>query len=270
MLDFLKSFCSLYTLYKLWFVVSIIWFLLALRKKKKKFSTRTLSDSLHQMPLSFKLNLLFAFLFYLVCATSYIPEKLIYNKESTFKVFSSTSIDSTQTYYIHVLGAGYSLDSNLHATQKLGLSSLGRLTEAVRIYHKHSNIRIVTSAYSKYGMESQASITKKAAIELGVKPEHIFMLEEPSTTSEEVKAFISRFGTEVQLIVSSDAMHLPRAIQMFKDNGIEAIPAPTNFKVKVDENHPIEFTLPKSKSFGLANDYFVTLMKEYYYKISGK
>ncbi|MDZ7613005.1 MAG: hypothetical protein U5K51_04320 [Flavobacteriaceae bacterium] len=64
----------------------------------------------------------------LVCSTSYVPKKLIRNLEAQYEAINTEKLDTAQTYYIHVLGAGYDLDKNLQATSQLDLQTLGRLT----------------------------------------------------------------------------------------------------------------------------------------------
>lgn len=194
----------------------------------------------------------------------------MYHKEQDYNVIEVAQLDPTQTYYVHVLGSGYTLDERLYPSQMLSLTALARLTEGIRIYRAHPNIKLVLSGPSKRGIASQAFIAKKAAIELGIKPNDVYILEEPTTTSEEVEAFVDRFGKDVRLIVCSDATHLPRAVKMFQDKGLQAMPAPTNFIIKEDINHTIQFELPNSKSFEIANFYFLAKTKEWYYAITGR
>lgn len=270
MFELVKSLCNLYDLYFAWFILSIIWLVLILKKNKIKFSSLTLDKLITHLNFWFKLNLALAFIFYLLASTRYIPSKLLLHKEQKFEVLNVEKIDPNKKYFIHVLGSGYTKDERLYASQMLTLTALARLCEGIRLHHILENSKLVTSGASKRGIESQASVTKKAAIEMGIQPSDIYILEEPTTTSEEVNAFVSRFGTDVNLIVASDATHLPRALQMYKDVGIEAIAAPTNFHIKVDANHPLHFEFPNLESFDTANQYFLAVTKEWYYYLTGK
>ena len=60
---------------------------------------------------------------------------------------------------------------------------------------------MVTSGYSSLELQSQASVAKKAAIELGVPEDQIRMLESPSTTFEEAQAFKDTFGINKEVII---------------------------------------------------------------------
>ena len=218
--------------------------------------------------LTYKLNIqkaywlwIFYFILFLVCATSYLPKYLVKKHENKKSIINLNLIDTSKTYYLHVLGAGYSLEKRLSATKQLSDVTLTRLIEAIRISKFLPNYIIVSSGHSSLGLESQASVVKRAAIELGTSEENIEMLTTPSNTSEEVSAFIKRFGTSKNVIVISDALHLPRAIMLYKKNGIVAVPAPTNFKVKQGINDYNGLTLPSISSMDLMNEYLREQLK---------
>ena len=200
-------------------------------------------------------------LLFILSSTHYVPAQLIKNYESKFTVWSPEFIESSETYYLHVLGAGYSLDPALPATSQLSTTTLARMIEGIRIARQLPNYTIVTSGYSKYGLESQASIVKKAAIELGIPSEHIEILETPSNTAEEVAAFVEQFGTQKKVVVVTDALHLPRVIMLYKKAGITAIGAPATFQVKKGPNDYSGLTFPSYRSISLMNAYLRERLK---------
>jgi uncharacterized SAM-binding protein YcdF (DUF218 family) len=175
------------------------------------------------------------------------------------------ALDQNETYFIHVLGAGYNLNPNLPALTQLESTSLSRLNEGIRIFRLLEKAILVTSAYSKYGLESQASVTRKAAVELGVSPQHIRMLESPSTTFEEAQAFKARFGISAQVIIATDAMHMLRAMDIYRDLGYEPIAAPTNFQVHFGLKSYNGLSVPNYQSFQMSDKVFRTVLKRGYY-----
>jgi len=201
----------------------------------------------------------------LICTTSYLPKLLVINIEKHHSVLYPQALDQNKTYFIHVLGAGYNLNSDLPALTQLESTSLSRLNEGVRIFRLLAMPILVTSAYSKYSLESQASVTRKAAIELGVSPQHIRMLENPSTTLEEAQAFKSRFGTSAQVIIATDAMHMSRAMDIYRDLGYDPIAAPTNFQVHFGPKSYNGLSMPNYQSFQMSNKVFRTVLKQGYY-----
>ncbi len=107
----------------------------------------------------------------IVSTTNVLPKYLVNHYESQVAICHPKLLDTIPTYYIHVLGAGYSLDKKLPVTSQLEPTNLTRLVEGIRIAHHLQHYKLITSAYSKYGLESQASVTKRAYIELGI-PSH--------------------------------------------------------------------------------------------------
>jgi uncharacterized SAM-binding protein YcdF (DUF218 family) len=197
----------------------------------------------------------------LMATTHFFPAKLMANYEDKVAICYPQQLDTTPTYYLHVLGAGYSLDPRLPATGQLSTITLARLVESIRIARSIPNYKIVTSAYSSLGLESQASVAQRAAIELGIPAKNTAMLPTPSNTAEEVAAFVKQFGTHKKVIVVSDALHLTRALMLYKKAGITAIPAPTNFKIKQGPSDYNGLTFPSLSSLDLMNEYFREQLK---------
>jgi uncharacterized SAM-binding protein YcdF (DUF218 family) len=247
MIEFLKSLPTLNNLFFIWMLL-YLW----LRFKSLKCQ---------------KTVLIAGAIGLLICTTSYIPNLLVTNIENKYSVLDPKALDPNETYFIHVLGAGYNLNPNLPSLTQLNASTLSRLNEGIRVFLLLDKTILVTSGYSKYGLESQASVARKAAIELGVSPQYIRMLETPSTTLEEAQAFKSNFGTSAQIIIATSAMHMPRAMQTYRHLGYEPIAAPTNFEVHSGTKAYNGMAWPNYDSFKLINHYFTTQLKQLYYEI---
>lgn len=208
-----------------------------------------------------RIALLLWVIIFLVVTTQFVPAKLVAAYEAKVIVCNPKLLDTTKTYYLHVLGAGYSLDPRLPATGQLSAATLTRLVEAIRISKSLPHYKIVTSAYSSLGLEPQASVARRAAIELGIPSQNIEMLTTPSNTSEEVAAFVKQFGNHKNVIVVSDAMHLPREVMLCQKAGIKAIPAPANFLVKQGPNDYNGLSIPSYHSLSLMNNYIREQLK---------
>lgn len=176
-------------------------------------------------------------LLFLLMSTAYLPFHLIKRIERTYTPFSHAgfAVDGQQVF-IHVLGGGYTYDRKLPAQSQLTSYSLGRLTEGLRLSRLFANSRLVFSGPRVSGDESMAAIMKNAAVSLGADSSRIALLERARTTKEEALHFVHRYGANVTLIVVTDAIHMPRAIHFFKEVGVDAYAAPTNFLVKDDPN----------------------------------
>jgi uncharacterized SAM-binding protein YcdF (DUF218 family) len=184
-----------------------------------------------KQPKTAKCLWVFASVFFWLTSTKYLPNYLAVQLEKKYLPLQPQALKTPpQKYYIHVLGSGNNYDDRLPATAQLGLTALSRLAEAIRIYKELPNATIVTSANSLLQKETQASVTKRAAILLGIDSSAIEKLDTPSTTTEEAADLKAKYGTNIQLIIVTDAMHMPRAITTFQAQGFKPLAAPTNFR----------------------------------------
>ena len=205
-----------------------------------------------------------ALILFVVFSTNYLPGYLVKNLESRYTPFDETK-DFSGKVYIQVLGGGYTMDERLPAQAQLSYATLGRLSEAIRIFNKLDNSVLVVSGNVASGDQSMAVVVKKAAISLGVDESRIEMLEDPSTTMEEARAFTSRYGTSSSVIIVTDALHMPRAIKFFEESGVIAHPAPTNYYVKIDDN-PFAFRwMPSAENFLLMD----RVLREFFGSVKG-
>ena len=183
-----------------------------------------------------KFVFIFAFIFFSLTSTAYLPRYLITKMESKFVPFIGDQFPHRDdTVFIQSLGGGYTVDPRLEPTGQLSWVSLGRLAEAIRIARMFDKSVLVVSGNIASGGESMASVSRKAAIQLGWEDKRIINLETPATTQQEAIAFTQRFGKKVNLIVVTDAIHMPRAMKFFREQGITPFPAPTNYLIKKDE-----------------------------------
>ena len=206
----------------------------------------------------------------LVSSTSYVPKKLIASIEKTYDPLELHLLDRSATYYIHVLGAGASMDLRLPASMNLNQETLVRLVEGIRVFNSLNHRVLVTSADSKTGLRSQAEISKETAISLGISESDIKMLTTPLNTIEEAAAFKAEFGEDKNIILVTSAIHMPRAVEIFTDQGLKVIPAPTSYYYKEDGETYNGITFPSIKSIELMNIYQITVLKSWYYKLFNK
>ena len=168
-------------------------------------------------------------LFFYAASTAWVPQYFARQLEKQYQPLKATSLQTQGKIYIHLLGSGCNLDERLPATAQLGLVAQSRLIEALRLYRQIDSSILVCSGGSSSGLESQASVAKKAAILLGADSNRIITLYTPTTTAEEAKALAALTGTNVPLIIVTDGVHMPRAFKLFSKLGFKPIAAPTNF-----------------------------------------
>lgn len=173
-----------------------------------------------------------AAIIFLLSSTAYLPAYLTRKLERQYAALTSTAGINGKVY-VHVLGSGYSNDTSVPPTSQIGPAATGRVIEGIRVFKMFDSAVMVTSGNAMHALNAptQAAVTKNAVVELGIPAEKIETLDTPSTTQEEAQAFADKFGRHVPVIVVTDAMHMPRAIKMFKAAGLSPIAAPTNYKV---------------------------------------
>ncbi len=103
-----------------------------------------------------------------------------------------------------------------------------RAWEALRLYHKIPNVKIITSGYSLHDSISDANKTATKLINAGIPKEKILMQEMAKTTFEEAQYMKERIGDKAFILVTS-AYHMPRTMKLFQKAGLNPIAAPTNF-----------------------------------------
>jgi uncharacterized SAM-binding protein YcdF (DUF218 family) len=149
--------------------------------------------------------------------------------------------------YIVVLGCGHNTNTKLPVTSQLKTCSLQRMVEALRIYHLHPEARIITSGYGGHNPVSNAETVKKSLVLLGVPAQKIITENFPKDTEEEAELIAPRVqGTQVILITNAD--HMPRSMNYFQEEGIYPIAAPTGYWVKnPDSDKSWPYYMPSSK-----------------------
>jgi len=176
---------------------------------------------------------------FLLVSTPFLPRAMLYALENTYPVFNPAHLQTPtedtlqQPVHIMVLGAGHGFEERFPPTNQLNTTTLGRLVEGVRIYQSLPNARLVLSAGTVHQPFTQADIAARAALALGVSAEDTLQLNTALNTAQEAASYKARFGLGMHpLILVSNASHLPRAMYLFAEQGVNAIPAPTNHKIR--------------------------------------
>ncbi len=197
-------------------------------------------------------------------STAWLPRYLAYRMETKYPILKeSPRFNNNEKIYIHLLGSGYTNNDRLPASGKLCLVAKGRLMEAMRLYRMIPNSILVCSADGPKGEETQAMVARAAAMEMGADTSRILALTTPSTTKEEAQDLAKAVGTSANVIVVTDAIHIPRAMRFFKEAGFSPIAAPTNFKALEASEHVQFKWWPSDENIYITN----RLLHEYFASI---
>jgi uncharacterized SAM-binding protein YcdF (DUF218 family) len=172
-----------------------------------------------------------------VISFPFVPSILVRSLEDRFPPLSEISqVPKGGTINILVLGGGRSEYKNLSSKGKPTLDSLSRLSEGIRLHSLLPGSHLVFSGMSKGQKYSHAEILKQAAMAMSVEEKEISLLPTSENTKMEAFDFTNKFGTNNTLIIVTDAIHMPRAILLFRKAGQSPIPAPTNYTMKSQQN----------------------------------
>jgi uncharacterized SAM-binding protein YcdF (DUF218 family) len=184
------------------------------------------------------------FILLLISVTPVIPNLLVadlegrhpllLNPADVLLISQPETSDTVAVREIHilVLGGGHSPDPWLPPTSRLSERALGRLTEGIRLYRMIPGSRLILSGWSSSGSESVAEVMGRAAVDLGVDSTRISILSEPSNTCREAQVYNREFGAGNTLILVTSAIHMPRSMQLFRQTGLNPVPAPTGYRIK--------------------------------------
>ena len=184
----------------------------------------------------------------LLVSTGFLPNLLIKSLESQYGQFKLRDFSDTLTVHILVLGAGHKSDPKLSANNQLTSNALGRLVEGIRVHGLIQNSKLVLSGGLGTETESHAEVLKQTAIILGVKSAAILTLNTTKNTADEAKQYKNTFGNQQQLILVTEAYHMPRSMILFRKLGLNPIPAPANYLYKRGEKIEYSKWLPSSNN----------------------
>jgi uncharacterized SAM-binding protein YcdF (DUF218 family) len=133
--------------------------------------------------------------------------------------------------YVVVLGSGHSDTPGFSANNQLSHSALARIVEALRLLRSLPDARLIVTGPAYGNHPSHADVLAKVATTFGFDPARIIKLEFGRDTEEEAEFVRATVGAAPVALVTS-AAHLPRATGLFRKNGINTLPCPTDFTAR--------------------------------------
>ena len=196
--------------------------------------------------------LLGTIIWFFTITTEPVPRLLAGTLENRYEVFDTSGyIACDTTLFIAVLGEGSCGDMSLPATGKLSPTSLGRLSEAVRIHNMIAGSIIVTFGQHASDTADENGIFTLAAIEMGVNPGKITQIGNTINTWSEASEFTARFGHKARVIIVTDAMQMTRAMKFFREFGLKSEAAPANFTSRLVSTDTFYRWLPSTRNINI-------------------
>ncbi len=158
----------------------------------------------------------------------------------------------TPVRWIVVLGGGHILEAGVPANDQIGDSALSRLVEAIRLHRELPGTRILLSG-GVGGSVKHADVLGEVARILGLGPDSYVLDRTAWDTEQEAKNLAERIGGDPFILVTS-AIHMPRAMALFRKAGTSPIAAPTHHFSLDEPGVALGELLPDPSALGDVDD----------------
>ncbi len=190
--------------------------------------------------------------FILLTAFGYatIPaESFIRGLEDKFPPVISYDADSG-IHWVVVLGGGYVQAPALPPTDQISFASLARLSEGIRIHNQLPNSKIIISSGRRAGASTSGSrLMANIALEFGLNEKDL-VLESESRDTRAQALNIQKIVNNERFILVTSALHMPRAMALFENEGMHPVPAPVSFIVKGPRKLTLNSLIPTAAGLG--------------------
>nr|MBI3612367.1 YdcF family protein [Nitrospirota bacterium] len=215
-----------------------------------------------------------AFLILYILGAPFVANRLVGLIEEQAPPFDLTT--SKRFDAIVVLGGGVSSQGTLRPTNELSPSSMQRTMCGADLYTKGFAPRIIFAGgdASIFGEGPQEGVEmQRLALRLGIPEEATIVEGRSRTTYENAVATKQILGASSVLMVTS-AYHVPRAIGLFRKQGVDAIPYPCAYiardRIEDGWNGDLFDLIPEVESLRRSTVAINELVGTLIYRISGK
>jgi uncharacterized SAM-binding protein YcdF (DUF218 family) len=133
--------------------------------------------------------------------------------------------------WVAVLGGGHVSDPRLPATGQIGVSTLVRLAEGIRIHKMLPESKLILSGGASFDPVPNAEVMAEVALALGMVEDDL-VLESTSRDTKDEARLIKEILGDAPFVLVTSASHMPRSVALFEELGMRPIPAPTGYRVK--------------------------------------
>ena len=184
-----------------------------------------------------KVTLFVGIVYLFLISSSLLSNLLMSPLENKYK--NQENMDISKIEYILLLGGDFN----------------ARFDEVIRLSKELTDAKIITSGYEGSGIIPEAIEAKDRLISYGIDENRIIMQEKPKDTIEEAIS-IKKLLNDKPFILVTSASHMPRAMEVFENQGLNPIAIPTAFTVKEKKSNSY-LSLNELKKVSMAmHEYF--------------
>jgi uncharacterized SAM-binding protein YcdF (DUF218 family) len=129
---------------------------------------------------------------------------------------------------IVVLGTGFNPDPQLPANSRVGGTFLARLLEGVRILRVTPKSQLIVSIAGETPVAAKEQFWAEMRPLLGIESADTVLLTTAESTLDEAQ-LVKQLNDGRPLVLATSAGHMPRAVRIFTDEGLQVLPAPTDY-----------------------------------------
>lgn len=169
----------------------------------------------------------------------FFADPIILNLEKKYPLVSEENIEKGEIYVL--LCGGIATDT-VEGNVPLPNAAV-RIMKTAELYNKSSKKIYISGGSPLQNRESESSVYKKELVKIGI-PENDIIIEEVSKNTKEnsdyIKWMMSKEGYKSALLITS-ALHMPRSMEVFKDDNIEFYPVPCNFLAHTEKQNNLAY-----------------------------
>ena len=137
----------------------------------------------------------------------------------------------TQVKWVVVLGAGHVSNPQIPLTSQISTSALFRLVEGIKLYRERPGRKLILTGGVIFDPIPHARVLANIAQAIGVDEQDLVLEDNAMDTKDEAR-FVRELVREDKFILVTSATHMPRSMALFRNQGMEPIPAPAGHIVK--------------------------------------
>jgi uncharacterized SAM-binding protein YcdF (DUF218 family) len=176
-------------------------------------------------------------------ATKPLPELAVRSLEQRYEVFLPARHADEPVEWVVVLAGGVDDDARLPPNDQVTEVGLARLMEGLRILRHYPGARLLLSGGGFFSKIPEAEAMRDVALMLGTDSSRIVIETGSWDTDDQAKA-IRQVVEEARFVLVTSAVHLPRAMALFRGQGLEPLPAPTQHQASGPFRPHLRWLLP--------------------------
>ena len=190
----------------------------------------------------------------IIISTGWLPMYLTHRLEARYDIVNQVDPD---IQWVVVLGGGQNQFDGMPANDALTSASIKRLVEGVRLFRALPKAKLVLSGGSSTEEQPEALLAAQLATWFSIPDKSIVLEAKSINTADQAREMASIVHNQPFYLVTS-AIHMPRSMALFEQQGLHPIAAPTDFTFFWNSGNLEKMIIPNSYNLS----YFSIAMHE--------